>query len=349
MSETTELRSPEFQIRTVEKCEVDAVIRQPQISYSTIATEEVKELVIRYYNVPEPLHCVFYNRGFNDIYRLSSSERQFALRISPVNGRGHSALMAELAVVNHVNSKGVEVVIPVSRADGSWITEIAAPEGLRRAIAFGWAAGSAPKYNSELHARQLGRLMAKVHTALDDIAPQSELPNLRVDYLPRKSLDVIYLGMATNADLLVKFTELIQRLESRLDAAHKSLYDWGLCHGDVGNYNALFDGDRCVLFDFEFCGWGWRLFDLASYRLHARCEGFEMQAWKPFIQEYLALRPDAETSLTHVGLFMCLRHLWVAARRIEHLVEFGVGSIPGNYYEMLVHFCKEIESELPRQ
>lgn len=346
MSEATKLLSPAPKKGTTDAPGLGVVNQHPRIIYSTIAAEEVKLLATRHYNFLSPLTCTLYQRGYNDIYQISSSEQQFALRISPVNGRPLSAIMTELAVVNHIHAKGIEVALPVARADGGWITEIMAPEGLRKVIIFNWVNGSVPQYNLEAHTRQLGRLLGRIHTALDDITQQSRYPTIEVNYLPKMSVDAIRIGMAPRADLLLELTELASRLEWRLNSALKDLTDWGLCHGDIKSYNAHVDGDRCVLFDFEFCGWGCRLFDLASYRLHARFLGFEKQAWHPFIEEYLALRPDAESSLKHIGLFMCLRLLWGAARHAERLVEMGIGSLPDILHERLVPYCREIESEL---
>ena len=322
-----------------------AEIYQPQILYSTIAAEEVKRLATRCYNFPSLLQCVFYHRGLNDVYQIILPERQFALRISRANWRVRSELLAELAVINHLHTKGIDVALPIPRADGDWITEIMAPEGVRSSILYSWVKGSKVKYDSKSHVQLLGRLMARVHSALDDIAPQPALPNMDINFLLRTPLDTIRPSVAGRPDLLLELTELTRRLESRLTSANRVLSDWGLCHGDVANHNAHVEGDHCVLFDFDFCGWGWRIFDLATYRLHARCAGLETQAWDPFIREYLALRADAEVSLNHIGLFMCLRYLWVAGKSIERLVEEGIGALPDTYFETLIRICNEIEAE----
>ena len=347
MDETVEPQSQTTQNHAAaETFEFGAMGRLPQISYSTLAAEEAKRIATRYYGFPSTLSCIFYNRGFNDTYRLSLPKWEFALRISQAKWKARPALMAELDVVNHIHAKGINVALPIRRADGGWITEIMAPDGVRRAIISRWAKGSRPKC-CELHARQFGRHLARVHTALDDLAPLPALPNMDANYLLRMSLDAIYPAIASDPELLREFEDLGDRLGSRLNSAHKILRDWGACHGDVGNHNAHIIGDSCVLFDFEFCGWGWRLSDLASYRINSRFEGFEMQTWTPFIQEYLALRPGIESQLRYIGLFMCLRHLWVAARRTERLTEMGASSVPDTYYEMVVRLCKELESEFP--
>lgn len=348
MSEAIELQSRGNQHRSDEIDGFSAVIHQPQISYSTIAVEEVKRLAIRHYNFASSLQCVLYQRGINDVYQIALPDRTFALRISRANWRARSALMSELAVINHVHSKGVDVAIPIPRVDGQWITEIVAPEGLRSSVVYNWAKGSKIKYASEVDVRRFGMLMARVHGALDDMAPQPELPNFDANFMLRMSLDVIRPLIAGRPALLSELTDLASRLESRLLSARKSLRDWGLCHGDVANHNAHVYGDRCVLFDFDFCGWGWRLFDLACYRLHARLEGFEPQAWNPFIQEYLAIRADAEDSLKHIGLFMCLRHIWIAGKSVEYSADQGIGVLPDTYVETVIRVCKEIEAEYPR-
>ena len=319
---------------------------QPRIIYSTISPEEIRRISIETYGFPNNIKCVLHHRGTNDVYRLSLPEQEFAFRISRVNLKSYSTLMAELSVLDHLRASGVDVAKPMPRSDGGWITDVSAPEGLRRAVIFRWERGSTLKYKSEQQTRQLGGLVARVHLALDDMSPQAALPDIDAEYLLRKPLDVIYPALAARRKSVIELKELADHLEEKLKFAHMDLRDWGMCHGDIGNYNALIDDQRCILFDFEFCGRGWRLFDLASYRLHARFEGFEKEAWYPFIQGYLTVRPVAQSYLRHTGLFMCLRRVWLAAKWIEHLAERGVGALSDTYYEKLVPVCREIELEV---
>jgi Ser/Thr protein kinase RdoA (MazF antagonist) len=316
------------------------------IIYSTLSHQAVRQLAIRHYGLEPPVECVFYFRGTNDVYRLTTSEGQFALRISRSKWRSREALIGELAALGHLGAKGVDVAMPVARKDGGLITEVLAPEGLRPAVVFRWASGRSPKCDSAAHARQYGRLMARVHSALDDLPPHNALPRMDLGYLLQRPLALIGPSLAALPRISTAMERLADRVTAGLSAAQARLSDWGFCHGDVATHNARIDGDRLVLFDFDYCGSGWRLFDLACYRVEARCRGAEAQAWEPFIEGYLQLRPAAAESLRYLGLFMILRHLWHAGQWIVSSAQMGIGALPDDFLEDLVPFCERIESDL---
>ena len=41
-------------------------------------------------------------------------------------------------------------------------------------------------------------------------------------------------------------------------------FDLGLIHADMVHENILIDGSSLVIIDFDYCGFGYRLFDLAT-------------------------------------------------------------------------------------
>jgi Ser/Thr protein kinase RdoA (MazF antagonist) len=307
----------------------------------------LKEWISRHYDFGEDVDLIFYCRGVSDTYLLSTATRQYALKVYRTNWRTRQAILDELAAIRHLGSRGVEVAMPVPRGDGEWITHIPAPEGPRNAMLFHWAAGRAPLYSNVEHARRYGDLVGRMHAASADLPLSAARPRLDADYLLEVPLTRIRTRLKRWPRIARDLDALAERTRARIAEVFPQLSDLGFCHGDIWANNARIDGERLVLFDFDLCGIGPTLFDLATYRWDARCKGFETVAWPAFLEGYLRIRPQAEASLQHLGLFMILRHLWTAAFFVGRLPETGAYFLSDDDLENLVPFCETLESHAP--
>ena len=145
--------------------------------------------------------------------------------------------------------------------------------------------------------------------------------------------------------LAARFDAVVDRVRTRIDGAKERLWDWGFCHGDLHCGNAHIDGQQLSLYDFDCCGPGWRLYDLATYRWAARLRQFEGGAWRPFIEAYLEVRPAAASTLELVPLFVILRHIWLQGYHAWNSVEDGTIFRSDGNFDYLVTFCEHVESE----
>jgi Ser/Thr protein kinase RdoA (MazF antagonist) len=315
--------------------------------YSTLSMEGIRQLLVRDYNLEDSGECRFISRSISDTYLFETPVQRFAFKVHRTNWRSREAALCELAILRHLHLKGVSVAMPVARRDGQLITEIQAPEGPRSAALFEWAQGRRPRYTDPDHAMQYGRTIAKMHIAGDDLQSIGAAPPMDLQHLIHQPLALIRSRLKDLPEVAKALPAFEQRIVSEATRATRQLKDWGFCHGDVWSNNARIDGNRLVLFDFDFCGPGWQIFDLASYRWHARQVGAEQAAWKPFIESYLQLRPTAANSLKYIGLFVILKHLWTTAIFISRGPETGENFLPDEELESLIPTCEKIAAEMP--
>jgi len=319
--------------------------RSQPIIYSTLSMEGIEALVRRCYDLNEPLECTFFCRGVSDTYRISTPEQRFALKVYRARWRTREAIEWEMATLKHMDLRGVEVAMSVPRRNGQIITNVRAPEGLRSAVLFQWVRGYAPKYTEPEHARQFGRLLARVHEAGGDIPPDASRPQFDIRFLLEEPLSRIRSRLQSSASAAARLAALEDRILERIEQADGRLGSWGFCHGDIWANNARIDGGRLTLFDFDFAGFGWQLFDLASYRWHARYDGVEQAAWTPFIEGYQQVRPLEADSRELINLFMILKHLWTTAHFMALAPETGLSFVPDEQLEGLAPYCESIEAE----
>ena len=315
------------------------------VLYSTFSSAAIRQLLLAHYDLDDSVECTFFNRGLNDLYLVSLLDRQFALRLYRSRWRTREAVMGELAALLHLGGKGMPVATPVARSDGELVTDVTAPEGPRYAVLFNWVKGAEPIYRNETHARLYGSLAARLHIAGDDLPSTTGRTPLDLNYLLEHPLESLRPGLKSRPSLAARFDSLLDRVRKRMENARERLWDWGFCHGDLHCGNAHIDGEQLSLYDFDCCGPGWRVYDLATYRWAARLRQFEGGAWKPFSEAYLEARPAAAETLELVPLFVILRHIWLQGYHAWNAVEDGSSFQSDGYFEHLVTFCEHLESE----
>jgi Ser/Thr protein kinase RdoA (MazF antagonist) len=320
---------------------------KPHIVYSTFSSAAVKQLVLPHYEAGSDAGagCTLFWRGLNDTYRVSANGRHYALRIYRAGWRTPSQVQGELRALLFLREANVPVAAPIARSDGVLSTELEAPEGARVAVLFDWIDGKTPRYNNATHAALYGTWAAQAHNATDTMCIDSHRSPLDMSYLLDTPLTYLRQGMTKRPWLEPRFEAVIAKLRARMASTEGRLGDWGFCHGDLHCGNALVRGDHMAAFDFDCCGPGWRVFDLATFRWAARLRGKEEDAWGPFIKAYLEGRPSAAADLAQVPLFVVLRHLWLMGLFVENAEEKGGGFQDDEFFENVVTFCEGVNLE----
>ena len=95
-----------------------------------------------------------------------------------------------------------------------------------------------------------------------------------------------------------------------------------MIHGDVIRANALVaDNGKVTVLDFDFCGFGWRAYDVASYLLTIRNTPQEPEFEKAFLEGYEEIRPLAREEKKALPLLEAIRAIFsigTPAMNIEH-------------------------------
>lgn len=106
-------------------------------------------------------------------------------------------------------------------------------------------------------------------------------------------------------------------LEVKLNEHIRAGLDWGICHGDLqGNFNTNFCEDNTYThFDFDLCGYGWRAYDLAAFKLSRILieEDDELveSLWNAFLKGYTEVHPLSENDQAAASLMTGIRQLWL--------------------------------------
>jgi len=294
-----------------------------EASYTTISESELMSKLVPLYEFNKPRACRFWLRGVNDTYKLVCSENTYSLRVYRHGLRTLDAIEFEVAALTHLRKRGLNVAYPIAKCDGKYITELQAPEGLRYAIVTDYAHGATPNYKDPASAGMYGQAVAKLHNLSDDFHTEHYRPKLEVEYLLDTSLDVVRPFLDSNSDDLKRLNKTVSDLREKLSVVPLASLDFGFCHGDCHGNNVHNDNGILTHYDFDCCGLGLRVFDLATFKWGIEGREGPEEVWKAFFTSYQESRKVGEADANLLDTFVAIRHIWWIALRCGNVHDFG--------------------------
>jgi Ser/Thr protein kinase RdoA (MazF antagonist) len=325
---------------------VDAVGVDPaRVVHSVLSPATLQEAVARAHPIARPTGCELVKLGMNDTYVLRTPRQRYVLRVYRAGWRRPDEIDYELALLAHLAARGVPVAAAVPTADGRLSLPVLAPEGPRRAALFAFVPGAPLRWRDEAGSRLAGRLLGDVHAAADDFQdPPGCSRLLDVDHLIDRPLAALRPFLEHRPRDRAYLDGLAVRLKDRVRAAAEGGLDWGPCHGDFGAKNLHLHQGVLRVFDFDFCGAGWRAYDLLPARWQA-AERRSTGMWEAFLRGYRAARPLGHSDVAAVPMFAVLRHLWGMGLRSSEVPYRGISRLGSEYLDYRLAAFRRWERE----
>ena len=113
---------------------------------------------------------------------------------------------------------------------------------------------------------------------------------------------------AGQRDVFENVAQVVGQVMARLDGESDN---FGLIHADLLAKNVLYQGAAIAALDFEYCGWGYFLYDLAPLLWQLRGERSEdySRLEDALLDGYLSARPDAPVDREAIEAFIAARQL----------------------------------------
>ncbi|AUX71898.1 phosphotransferase enzyme family protein [Erwinia pyrifoliae] len=209
-------------------------------------------------------------RSENATFLLQTGKARYALRLHRADYHQRADIESELHWLDALRESGIEVPQAVPDSEGQNVQSLTLEDGsVRHAVLFHWVEGDMPGTDVDPRAfQQLGNITARLHQHSRSwqrpagfrriiwdhhtmVSPQShwgdwrDAPNLRV------------------ADRTM-VEQTIARVGSTLAEFGKDARNYGLIHADLRLTNLLLHKGETRVIDFDDCGFGWYLHDLAA-------------------------------------------------------------------------------------
>ena len=217
------------------------------------------------------------------------------------------------------------------------LTLLDCAEGVRWAALFTAAPGEEIDLNSfsQEHAGRFGEAAAAIHGATDSLTDEFQRAPLDLDLLLNKPLALIRPMIAHRSEDLAYLAALATQLRSNVETA--AGLDKGFCHGDLHFQNARYADQVFTVYDFDYCGWGYRAYDLSVFPWTLRDQPPERIAAmaRAFLAGYLRHRPANSIDIAAIPTFVAIRQILVAGLHIGLADRFGWGWLNDRYFDRL--------------
>lgn len=198
----------------------------------------------------------------NAVYRLTDPRGlQYVLRVSAEDGCSSDAQASEAEWLRWLRSDGQAVPDPVPALQGGFVLSVGTEQVQPRVcVLFRWLAGDLPAGDiSDAQMSRLGAATARLH------APSRAFVASAAFTRPRLDWSAVF-GASAHELAATAPRELLRRLDKRLcvELAELSSEPSCLIHGDLHRDNVLVQPEAVSFIDFDDCGWGQPLYDVAS-------------------------------------------------------------------------------------
>jgi len=233
--------------------------------------------------------------------------------IHPVRTRAEVA--AEMAWLAELQGDlGARVPGPVATRDGSLVTavEIAGLPEPHSCVLLRWVAGRFRDASLTPTAMAaVGRLTAQLHEHATHFAPPSGFQRWEIDDVsPAVSAFVIdTMAEVRGPDAAALVTRALDRVREAQERLEQSPATFGLIHGDLHQENYLFDHGRAGAIDFDDCGFGYYLYDLAVTLSEVGGRAHTSALRDGLLAGYQEVRPLPPGLDEHLPAFLSLREL----------------------------------------
>jgi Ser/Thr protein kinase RdoA (MazF antagonist) len=279
----------------------------------------------------------------NATFRVDTGGARYLLRMNRPRVHTAGTIESEMAWLRALRlDTRLGVPEPVPATDGSLVVSLqdpAVPDPQLCAL-LRWLDGRlVDKRLAPSQLALVGTLTARLHTHSSSWTPPARFARPRVDVLTDaakaealpsaaaalpgehpsqddggRALEIVEsLVSAADAALVGRALELVRATSKELDDSDS----FGLIHGDLHYENVLFLGSEARAIDFDDCGWGHHLYDLAVTlsKLRSRPRYDELQ--DAFLAAYAAERPLPEGFAIQLQNLFVLRELQILSWILE--------------------------------
>jgi Ser/Thr protein kinase RdoA (MazF antagonist) len=281
------------------------------------------------YDLPPGATCYFWHQSINDTYLVRTGTTRLMLRIGPAQRRSSEQVASEIDLLHFLHRQGLQVPQPVALRDGAYVRVLAAPEGLRHAVLFTFVPGAA--YTpTPAHSYRYGQAIARFHAATDSYPADRPIWRFEAAEMLDRPLELLQPWFASRPADLTFLLGLVDRLRPTLAGMPQAAQIYGLCHGDLNNHNIhLSDEDVWALLDFEYIGYGWRVFDIATFfNNQLNQEGNNVQTrslLSAFLDGYQSIRQLSPAEVAALPAFVALRQIWMWGIAMTNRPMVGLG------------------------
>ena len=258
----------------------------------------------------------------------TSGKADGVLRVSRPGYHDLEELQSEMKWLKQINEYTPLIVAnPIPALDGTTVQQVKGADGnIYFCVICEFLTGSNPVLDNEEQLvatfKFLGETTAYLHRQTEIWNGTKTLKRINWDFDTIIGKNAAwgdwrdYPEITPKAEVLLNEVEKI--IEKRLSRYGKTSTNWGLIHADLRHTNLLIDGDQIKVIDFDDCGFGWHLHDLAAALSLIEDKPFAPKLVNAWLSGYKKVLPFTDTDFEEIDTFIMMRRLQFTAWLASH-------------------------------
>lgn len=315
--------------------------------YSTLSPQALIEGVLTEYELGTINQCLFWHRGLSDIYLIETKRKSYILKISHHHWRSQSDIQFELEFLDFLDQHNLPIASPLKTKSEQLCVTINAVEGDRYAALFPYAPGEIPQGDLNLEQSMImGQALGKLHQTSLQFKNETPRQCLSLEYLLDDSLETINPYLRNHTQDQPYLLAVIEEIKQQLICLDKTAPLWSVCWGDPHSGNVHFTTDNQItLFDFDQCGYGWRVFDLAKFLQVSLSAGINRKVRDAFFKGYEDVQQLTDAEVNSLQALTQVAHIWAWAISIKASAVHNLARIDDFYVNRRLNHLKRLSSQ----
>ncbi|MDP9351417.1 MAG: phosphotransferase, partial [Chloroflexota bacterium] len=192
-----------------------------------------------------------------------------------------------------------------------------------------------------------GRAIARLHNLADGLPTLLRRPRIDFESIVERPIAAFESVVTHRLDAVAYAREVAEVLRPLISALPVAAPRYGLVHGDVipSNVQVTPEGEVAVL-DFDFCGYCWRAYDVATYLGEVAFWEAAAAAADAFLDGYGEVRPLREWELRMLPAFTAARHIQSLGTPAMNVNEWGSAYLSDCMIDTLIGAIRKSMTEL---
>jgi Ser/Thr protein kinase RdoA (MazF antagonist) len=292
-------------------------------------------------------HVTLLCHSENATYRIDTpAGHRYALRVHKLGYHQQADVESELNWLNSLHESGIQVPRPVSGRDGRYVQKARVATGsMLNMVLFHWVDGCEPTADVDPGAfMRLGAITAKLHKHSQEWQRPAEFQRIVWDHQTMVGPNGHW-GNWRNAARLDRhgsslIEDTMQVVAKMLSRYGQNETRYGLIHADLRLTNLLIEQDKTHVIDFDDCGLGWYMHDLAAavsfHEHHERLNDW-IENW---LCGYATVARLEASDIAMIPTFIIQRRIQLLAWTVTHSDTQQVRSLEANWVQQSVELCQ---------
>lgn len=259
-----------------------------------------------------------------DVYEVTAKQERYIATIYSHHDSQPSHVFAEQVFTNFLKRKGAPVITALPTQRDEYLVLLPFPEGSRFLALMSYIDGEAfSKQPSEQQIRQYGEAVARIHQAADHYTGPLKRPVYQTNRMVWEPYEMIKNTLQGRVNIRA-LRNIAEKISQALQKIPTTRPWFGMIHGDIVPSNAMFQKDGTLtVIDFDLCGYGWRMYDVATFINESYYWNMGDDASKAFLAGYESVMPIPQEQLETLPLLGAARSIWALGNAAAHVDTWG--------------------------